>query len=74
MFENLETTNLVKNPESVNSPDERRTSVNFKPSQWPGLNILGKCHLLQFWEISTFRSSDGVQVQSGLGAFFRCVT
>lgn len=33
-----------------------------------------RCYLLQFQEILIFRSSDGVQVQSGFGVFFRCVT
>lgn len=35
---------------------------------------LGKAvrhHLPQFWEILTFRSPDGVRVQSGVGALFR---
>lgn len=29
---NSKTVNLGKNPETVNSPDERKTSVNSKPS------------------------------------------
>lgn len=30
------------------------------------------CRLFQFWEILTFRSPDGVLIQSGVGTFFRC--
>lgn len=39
---NSETHKFDKNPESVNNLDEREASMNFKPSNWPGLNILGK--------------------------------
>lgn len=32
-------------------------------------SCLIRCHLLQFWEIFSFRSSDNVQIQSGFGTF-----
>ena len=36
-------------------------------------SYLIRCQLLQFWEIFTFRSTDGCQFESKFCAFFRCV-
>ena len=47
-------------------------------SNRPGPNSLGicliRCHMLQFWELFIWGSTNGVQVQSSFSAFSRSVT
>lgn len=64
---------LAKDPESVNSLIERLLwLLNLTGLVWTSWeSSFIKFLLLQFWEIFTFRSPGGVQIQSGLGAFFR---
>lgn len=37
----IQTMNCIR-IQSINVLAERKTSVNFEPSNWPGLNVLGK--------------------------------
>lgn len=56
---NSETINLNENPESVNSLDERQTSMKCKPSNWPLVLLHLRSTPMATHKLSSFKTVTG---------------